>query len=323
MILYLTCYALMIGVGGYLFYFGGKGIYSFLRLKAVGVDPIKILTYGGELVNRYSFACGIEGITKEDLTYRAIISTSHGACIKLTKKRWISSNMYKLIGKIPGSKKVIAVIKWIAPFVGNFLALPFKISTTGYPIEKYLWPQNEITIENIKKSQERRPTIPERLPSYIISSNFQIGDGVTTSWFVADGIVIFKNGLKIEVKPKGNFFIREKGLIYADNILVKGSNSLEHWRHPSADTLPLVLSKKVIPQEKHNKINTLYDRMIQLHELIDDLENITRHGATTDLIVLKGRFAKLFEDTIKLAEDIGVAESIKMIIEKDYESALR
>ena len=93
MALYIICYAFVIALGGYLCYFGGKGICCFWRSKAVGVEPIKMLAYGGDLVNKYSFACGVHGITLEDLTYEVIISTIHGAYIKFRKKGWFSSNM--------------------------------------------------------------------------------------------------------------------------------------------------------------------------------------------------------------------------------------
>lgn len=320
MLFYIICYAFLILIGISLFCLGGKGIYIFIKLENAGISPVKMLDYADELVDSYAFACGFENIDCNDLDYSVIMSTKHGGCIKLKPKGFSISEIFLFLRRIPSSEKIINVIKPIITPMGRIMALPMKIEITDNPIEKILWPNNELRIEDISKIREKKP---EKSSTFIFDANLEIGNGKTPTYFVANEIGILKHDLKIDVQPEAYFLIGDEGMVvYEDRLLVKGSNHIEHWKYPDVDSFLLILPKKNIPKEKYNKIIRLREKMIEFKELLEKYKGYCVIGDTSKMVTLEAKLAGLLKDIQKLAEDLDVGY-MQEKMESEYKEACK
>jgi len=224
------------------------------------------------------------------------------------------------VKKIPGSDKVINIVKPVIKPVSKALVIPFKIKITHKPIEKFLWPNNELTIERISMIKEKDA---KNISTYIFNCNLCIGDGKTPTYFIANGIGILKDDHKISVKPKAYFLIKNNGVIvYEDRLIVKGSNHIENWNEPYADAFLLILPKKNIPKERYYKIAQLYKKLNQFTILLKKYKEYVDVEDKNKIIITEGKIIRLKEEILRLAEELGVSRYIQEIIELKTQTIL-
>ncbi len=181
-----------------------------------------------------------------------------------------------------------------------FIVSPFTGKITHKPIEKFLWPHNEATMDYIQK-----PLKKDKENRLIIGANFQIGDGKTPTYFAANGIVTFKKGLEIDVKPKAFFKIEDEAVIvYEDKMIVKGTNRIDHWQFASVDAYLLVYPKRQLSEESYEKIVKYYEKMIEYKRVSKEYDKYLRIGDETMVFVLEAKLLKLKKETTELIENL-------------------
>jgi len=297
MLSYVTCYIFLILIGISFCYLGARSIYIIFRLRNVSMSPIKMVRYSDELLDSYAFACSIESVDWRDLDYTATVSTTHGACIKFNSNHSWMDRIFPFLSRIPKSKKILDVLKHMIAPVRRLLSLPIKIRITNEPIEKFLWPDNELTVEDVAKIKQ---TEYKKLTTWMLNANVKIGDGETRTYFAANEIAIFKENLSIDVKPKAYFCIGTDGVIvYADRLLVKGTNRCEDWEYPGPDACLLIFARKNIPKERQKNIVQFYESMTVFEKLLREYEITPDKTKRTALDVKIARLLKDMEGPAK------------------------
>jgi hypothetical protein len=181
------------------------------------------------------------------------------------------------------------------------LSLPIKIRITNEPIEKFLWPDNELTVEDLEKIKQ---TENKKLTTWMLNGNVQIGDGENRTYFAVNEVAIFKENLSIDVKPKAYFCIGADGVIvYADKLLVKGTNRCEDWEYPGPDACLLIFARKNIPKERQKNIVQFYESMAAFEKLLGEYK-VTHDKAKRTVLDVK--IARLLKDMEGLARILDV-----------------
>jgi len=297
-ILYYT----MIGVIGVLILFvSAKELYVCTKLKDTRLSSTELMAYGSNLIRYYSLACEHYGIECDRLSFDFVVSDKHGAAIRLSPARFQWSRPIIWLAEIPRMNWIYWIIKPFRAFMA-FIVSPFKVKIIHKPIEKFLWPHNEASMDYIQKSLKKKN---KGLPLYYMEANLQIGDGKTSTYFAVDGIAIFGKGLVIDVKPKASFKIEDEAVIvYEDKMLVKGTNRIDDWRFADVDAYLLLFPKRKLPKSSYDKIVKYYEKMIEYKKVSKEYDKYLRVGDETMVFVLEARLLKLKKETTELLENL-------------------
>lgn len=298
--LHIIYYA-MIGLIGVLFLFStAKGLYVCIKLQDAPLSSTELMTYGSNLIRYYSLVCEHYGIECNRLSFKFVVSDKHGAAIMLFPARFQFSRTIIWLADTPRMNWIYRVFKPFRSFMA-FIISPFKVKITHKPIEKFLWPHNEATMDWIQKPLKKK----NKGHLYRMNANLQIGDGKSSTFFAADGIVIFGKGLEIDVKPKASFKIEDEAVIvYEDKMLVKGTNRIDHWRFADVDAYLLVFPKRQLSEDSYDKTVKYYEKMIEYKKVSKEYDKYRRIGDETMVFVLEARLSKLKKETTELIENL-------------------
>jgi len=259
-----------------------------------------LMNYGVNLIRYYSLFCEHFGIEYDSLSFEFIVSDKHGAAIRLFPKRFSLSRPVIWLARAPKLNWIYSVIKPIRSIIA-FLVSPFNVKVTHQPIEKFLWPHNEATMDYIQKPSKKK----NKRHRYLIETNLQIGDGKTSTYFSADGIVLFRKGLEIDVKPRASFKIEDEAVIvYEDKMLIKGTSRIDNWQFGDVDARLLIFLKRRLPKESFDKTVKYYEKMVEYKKLSKECDEYRRIGDETMVFVLEARLLKLKMQTAELLENL-------------------
>ena len=96
----------------------------------------------------------------------------------------------------------------------------------------------------------------------------------------------------------------------------------EYWKYADVDSFLLILPKKNIPKEKHNKITQLRRKMIEFKELLEKYKGYYIINDTSKIVTLNTKIAGLLKDVQKLTEDLDVGY-IQKKMEAEYKEACK